>query len=95
MRARDLWLEGIRHTRGRPNAHLLQSMAVLAGEMGLTKEARDWFSRATSMLGGNSHGIWQARPASALGPVRRAAPAPARRQLTCAAPCAHRARTDA
>lgn len=59
MRARDLWLEGIRRTRGRPNAHLLQSVAVLAGEMGLTEEARRWFAQAAQLVTGNSHGIWQ------------------------------------
>ena len=61
MRARDLWLEGIRRSRGRPNAHLLQSVAVLAGEMGLTAESRRWFQQATQLVTGNSHGIWQVR----------------------------------
>ena len=59
MRARELWLSGIQRTQSRPNAHLLQSVAVLAGEMGLTQEARKWFRQATQIVPGNSHGIWQ------------------------------------
>ena len=77
MRARDLWLEGIRHSRARPNAHLLQSMAVLAGEMGLTEESRTWFSQASRLIHGNSHGIWQvcADTSLCMGQAQYAPPA--------------------
>ena len=61
LRARDLWLKGIRKTANRPNPFLFQSVAVLAGEMGLTKESRKWFEEATrTFTGAGRHGIWQA-----------------------------------
>lgn len=61
LRARDLWLKGIRKTSDRPNPFLYQSVAVLAGEMGLTSESRKWFEEATrTFTGSGRHGIWQA-----------------------------------
>lgn len=62
LRARDLWLKGIRRTARFPNPFLYQSVAVLAGEMGLTKESRKWFQEATQTFkhGAGRHGIWQA-----------------------------------
>ncbi|KAK9785605.1 hypothetical protein WJX73_006036 [Symbiochloris irregularis] len=61
LRARDIWLKGIKQTVKRPNPFLYQSVAVLAGEMGLTKESRQWFKDATHLFkGAGRHGIWQA-----------------------------------
>lgn len=46
-------------TRGRPNPHLYQSMALLAGEMGYVAEARRWFREGTRALRGRcSHALW-------------------------------------
>lgn len=61
LRARDIWLKGIRQTTKRPNPFLYQSVAVLAGEMGLTAESRQWFKDATKLFrGAGRHGVWQA-----------------------------------
>lgn len=51
--------QGIMATRGRPNPHLYQSMALLAGEMGYVAEARRWFREGTRALQGRcSHALW-------------------------------------
>ena len=51
--------QGIAATRGRPNPHLYQSIAVLAGEVGLVDEARQWFREGTRALTGRqSHALW-------------------------------------
>ena len=56
-----LCLQGIRETQERPNPHLYQAIAMLAGEMGYIDEARQWFREGTSSLEGKrSHALWHA-----------------------------------
>jgi hypothetical protein len=56
-----LCLQGIRATQERPNPHLYQAIAMLAGEMGYIDEARQWFREGTSSLEGKrSHALWHA-----------------------------------
>lgn len=43
-------LQGVKKTRGPPNPHLYQSLAVLAGEMGFVDEARAWFRKGTESV---------------------------------------------
>ncbi|KAK9862024.1 hypothetical protein WJX84_008292 [Apatococcus fuscideae] len=60
-RARDIWLQGIRNTRHRPNAHLYQSLAMLAADMNCPAAARKWFEEGTRLLHGTQAvALWQA-----------------------------------
>lgn len=40
----------MRKTKGAPNPHLYNSLAVLAGESGFVEEARAWFKQGTSSV---------------------------------------------
>ena len=42
--------QGVRATAASPNPYLLQSLAVLAADMGRTDEARKWFHKGSSTL---------------------------------------------
>ena len=53
--------QGVQAMGERCNPHLYQALGVLAAEMGLTSEARRWFSEGTKRLpGANSHALWHA-----------------------------------
>lgn len=43
-------MQGIKKTKDRPNPHLYQSLAVLAGDMGFIEEARAWFRQGTATV---------------------------------------------
>lgn len=51
-------MQGIRNTRHQPNAHLYQSLAILAAEMGCAAAARKWFEEGSRLL--EVCGIWPA-----------------------------------